>query len=170
MPDHPHNSPIKKLVFISKLASGMSQIGCLDVYGTVSVWSVIEVTNEAVGEQDFNICLGGKFKMVLSYSDNLFSCEQVMDFIPGIAINQGGKSSKTEPFDTIVQTMEIEFDPTDSFTFFFSTSDTGLFKVDKKDKNNEPVKMDTVGLNAPTALSMSDKGLLLAAFSCGSIW
>ena len=66
--------------------------------------------------------------------------------------------------------MEIEFDPTDSFTFFFSTSDTGLFKVDKKDKNNEPVKLDTMGLTAPTALSMSDKGLLLAAFSCGSIW
>jgi hypothetical protein len=29
--------------------------------------------------------------------------------------------------------------------------------------------MDTVGLNSPTALSMSDKGYLLAAYSCGSI-
>ena len=107
--------------------------------------------------------------MVLSYSDNLFSCDQVMEIMPGIPINVGGKSMRTDPFDTIVQTMEIEFDPTDSFTFFFSTSDRGLFKVDKKDKNTEPVKLDTVGLNAPTALSMSDKGLLLAAFSCGSI-
>jgi len=30
--------------------------------------------------------------------------------------------------------------------------------------------MDTIGLNSPTAISMSDKGFLLAAFSCGSIW
>lgn len=66
--------------------------------------------------------------------------------------------------------MEIEFDPTDSFVFFFSTSDTGLFKVDKKEKNSDPVKMDTLGMNSPTALSMSDRGYLLAAYSCGSIW
>ena len=66
--------------------------------------------------------------------------------------------------------MEVEFDPTDSFTFFFSTSDAGLFKVDKKEKNSEPIKMDTLGLNSPTALSMSDRGYLLAAYSCGSIW
>ena len=108
--------------------------------------------------------------MVLSYSDNLFSCEQVMEITPGIPIKGDGKNKKTDPFDTIVQSMELEFDPTDSFTFFFATSDTGLYRVDKKDKNNEPVKLDTMGLNAPTALSMSDKGLLLAAFSCGSIW
>jgi len=65
--------------------------------------------------------------------------------------------------------MEIEFDPTDSYSFFFSTSDTGLYKIDKKEKNSDPVKMDCVGLNSPTALSMSDRGYLLAAFSCGSI-
>lgn len=29
--------------------------------------------------------------------------------------------------------------------------------------------MDTVGLQCPTALSLSDKGYLLTAFSCGSI-
>ena len=91
LPDHPHNAPIKKLVFISKLASGMSQIGVLDIFGTVSVWSVIEVTNAILSEQDFNICLGGKFKMVMSYSDNLFNCAQVMEYIPGIPINVGGK-------------------------------------------------------------------------------
>lgn len=66
--------------------------------------------------------------------------------------------------------MEIEFDPTDSYMFFFSTSDTGLFKIDKKDKNSDPVKYDTHMMNTPTALSMSDRGYLLAAFSCGSIW
>jgi len=65
--------------------------------------------------------------------------------------------------------MEIEFDPTDQYTFFFSTSDTGLFKVEKKEKNTEPVKLETQGLASPTALSMSDQGFLLAAFACGSI-
>lgn len=92
-----------------------------------------------------------------------------MGIIPGIPINIGGESAVTDPFDSVVQTMEIEFDPTDSFVFFFSTSDTGLFKVDKKEKNSDPVKMDTLGMNSPTALSMSDRGYLLAAYSCGSI-
>lgn len=148
----------------------MSQIGAMDVFGIVSVWSVIEVANEIVSEQDFNIALGGKQKMALSFYDELFNYDQVMELNPGIPYQENGKKLWTAPLDSIVQTMEIEFDPTDSFTFFFSNSDTGLFKVDKKDKNNEPVKLDTMGLNAPTALSMSDKGLLLAAFSCGSIW
>jgi len=40
--------------------------------------------------------------MVLSYSDNLFNCDQVMEITPGIPINVGGKSVKTDPFDTIV--------------------------------------------------------------------
>ena len=108
--------------------------------------------------------------MVLSYSDNLFDCDQVMEVSAGVPIDIGGKRIHTDPMATIGQTLELEFDPTDSFTFFFSNSDTGLFRVDKKDKNSEPVKLDTIGLNAPTALSMSDKGLLLAAFTCGSIW
>jgi len=43
--DYPHFAPIKNLVFISRAVSGISQIGCLDVFGTVSVWSVLEVTN-----------------------------------------------------------------------------------------------------------------------------
>ena len=106
--------------------------------------------------------------MVLNYTDNLFGSGSVMDFIPGIPINVGGKSDITDPFDTVVQTMEIEFDPTDSY--IFSTSNAGLFKVDKKEKNSDPVKMDTLGMNSPTALSMSDRGYLLAAYSCGSIW
>ena len=93
-----------------------------------------------------------------------------MELKPGIPYKENGKNYMTGTFDSIVQTMELEFDPTDSFTFFFSTSDTGLFKVDKKDKNSEPVKLDTMGMNSPTALSMSDRGLLLAAFACGSIW
>jgi hypothetical protein len=64
--------------------------------------------------------------------------------------------------------MEIEFDPTEPQVFFFSTTE-GLFKIDKTLAISCPVKMDTTGLTSPTALSMSDKGYLLAAYSCGSI-
>jgi hypothetical protein len=64
--------------------------------------------------------------------------------------------------------LEVEFDPTDSLVFYFSTS-SGLYKLDKREESTVPVKLDTEGLNSPTALSMSDKGYLLVAFSCGSI-
>ena len=40
--------------------------------------------------------------MVMSYSDNLFNCAQVMDYIPGIPINVGGKSKMTDPYDSVV--------------------------------------------------------------------
>ena len=72
-------------------------------------------------------------------------------------------------FNDLTASIEIEFDPMDPQIFFFSTSE-GLFKIDKKERNSNPVKMDTIGLNSPTALSMSDRGFLLAAYSCGSIW
>lgn len=100
--DFPHTSAIKKLVFISRAASGIAQIGCLDVFGIVSVWSVLEVSNAIASEYDLNISLGGKFKMVMNYHDNLFGCNQVMDFLPGIPINVGGKNMMTDPFDTVV--------------------------------------------------------------------
>lgn len=38
-----------------------------------------------------------------------------------------------------------------------------------KQAGQKPVKMETMGLNSPTAISLCDKGYLLAAFSCGSI-
>jgi len=30
--------------------------------------------------------------------------------------------------------------------------------------------MEAIGLNSPTALSICDRGYLLAAYSCGSLW
>jgi len=78
--------------------------------------------------------------MVLNYSDNLTQYPNVMD---SFAV------------DDLLQGIEIEFDPTESMVFFFSTSE-GLFRIDKRETNVTPVKMDTVGLNSPTALSMSD--------------
>jgi len=63
----------------------------------------------------------------------------------------------------------MEFDPEESQIFYFTTS-VGLFKVDKREQSDKPTQLDTIGLNSPTALSMSDKGFLLTAYSCGSIW
>jgi hypothetical protein len=149
--DFPHFSPIKKLVFISRSTSGISQIGALDEQGVVSVWSIMEMQGHLITDYDLNMSLGGKFKMVMNYTDNLFDYENVIDF------------------DNVIQSIEIEFDPEDTQIFFFATTE-GLFKVDKKENLQKPVKMDTIGLNSPTALSMSDKGYLLTAYSCGSIW
>ena len=111
----------------------------------------MELQGHIVTDYDLNMSLGGKFKMVLNYSDNLFEYENVINF------------------ENVIQSIEIEFDPEDSQTFFFATTE-GLFKVDKKEKSQKPVRMDTIGLNSPTAMSMSDKGFLLTAYSCGSIW
>ena len=63
--------------------------------------------------------------------------------------------------------MQIEFDPRDTNIFYFSTSNA-LFKCNRRE-SDIPVKMDTEGLGAPSALSMSDEGFLLAGFTCGSI-
>ena len=134
--------------------TGIAQIGVLDEQGVVSVWSVIEMTGVHGLEQDVNMNLGGSFKMVMNYTDNLLLYPSVVDFAT---------------FDDVTASIQLEFDPTDPEIFFFSTSE-GLFKIDKKDKDAAPVKMDTIGLNSPTALSMSDRGYLLAAYSCGSIW
>jgi len=103
-----------------------------------------------VSDDDLHLSLGGKFKMVLNYTDNLMLYPNVMSF------------------DDLTQSIEIEFDPTEPQVYFFSTSE-GLFKIDKRMSSSQPVKMDTLGMNSPTAMSMSDKGFLLAAYSCGSI-
>jgi len=66
------------------------------------------------------------------------------------------------------ESVELEFDPDDGQRFYFSTS-AGLFKMDKNE-SELPTKFDTLGLNSPTALSMCDRGFLLASYSCGSIW
>ena len=50
------------------------------------------------------------------------------------------------------------------------TSKASKETKEKKEKNSDPVRLDTLGMNSPTALSMSDRGYLLAAYSCGSIW
>ena len=62
-------------------------------------------------DYELNLSLGGKFKMSLSYQDNLLEYPNVMDIMN---------------FDDIIQSVELEFDPSDPQVFFFSTS-AGLF-------------------------------------------
>jgi hypothetical protein len=66
--NYSHQSPIIKLAFISKTLSGIAQIGCLDEYGIVSVWSVVEIMGHHGTDYDLNMNLGGKYKIVLNYS------------------------------------------------------------------------------------------------------
>lgn len=68
--DYPHYNRIKRLTFISKSASGISQIGCFDDYGVISIWNIVEVSRN-VSDFELNLCIGGRFKMALSYTDNL---------------------------------------------------------------------------------------------------
>jgi len=72
-----------------------------------------------------------------------------------------------EEVSDITQSMELEFDPTDNNIFYFSTS-RALFKCNRR-HSSVPVKLDTTGMGAPSALSMSDNKYLLVGFTCGSI-
>jgi hypothetical protein len=92
--------------------------------------------------------------MAMYFTDNLKAYPNVIDFFN---------------FEDLTQSIEIEFDPCDPKLFFFSTSE-GLFKVNKNDQKSVPLKMNTIGLNSPTGLSLNNEGYLLASFSCGSIW
>ena len=97
--------------------------------------------------------IGGRFKLLENYSENLMLSSSVV-FDPHSYLD-------------ITQSLDIEFDPSDSNTFYFSTSE-GLFQFNRK-LQTEPHKMDTEGMGAPTTMSMSDKGYLLVGFTCGSI-
>ena len=155
--EHPHLSPIQKLVFISRAPGrSVAKIGALDQDGIISVWSVVEGEN-LTGEYDLNMSIGCKFKLSLNFTENLLDHPAVLAEDDPLGLNFAS------------ETVEIEFDPVDPQLFFFSTS-RGLFKIDKNETVATPQLLDTVGLNCPTALSICDRGFLLAAYSCGSIW
>jgi hypothetical protein len=59
----------------------------------VSVWSIMEMQGHLITDYDLNMSLGGKFKMVMNYHDNLFEYENVINF------------------ENVIQSIEIEFDP-----------------------------------------------------------
>ena len=97
--------------------------------------------------------LSGRFKLLENYTENLLYMPEVMGHHGDV--------------HDISQSLELEFDNTDPNTFYFSVVD-GLFKFNRR-QSSIPTKLDTTGLGAPTALSMSDSGYLLAGFDCGSI-
>ena len=114
--NYPHYAPIKSLQFISRSSSGISQIGCLDEEGVISVWSISEIQSYMVTEGDINLTMGAKFKMSLNYSDNLTEYNNVVDIFRE---------------DDLTQSIETEYDPVEPQICFFSTSN-GLFKIDRR--------------------------------------
>lgn len=128
----------------------------MDELGVVSSWSVIEIQPhiaDKLGDYDLNLSIGGRFKLLENFSENLM-------FMPEVFDNPDG-------FKDITQSMELEFDPTDNNIFYFSSSEA-LFKCNRRE-STVPVRLNTEGLGSPSALSMSDHGYLLAGFTCGSI-
>ena len=141
---------------MNKIGNGNAKIGVMDELGVVSLWSVMEIQAhlaDKLGDFDMHLNMGGRFKLLQNFSENLM-------FMPEIFENPDG-------LNDITQALELEFDPKDTNVFYFSSSNS-LFKFSRRD-SAIPIKLDTDTLGAPTALSMSDEGFLLAGFSCGSI-
>lgn len=128
----------------------------MDELGVVSSWSVIELSPylaDRAGATDLNLNIGGKFKLLENFQENLM-------FLPEVFTNPDG-------FADIAQSMDLEFDPVDSNVFYFSTSEA-LFRCNRR-VSNVPTKLSTEDFGAPTAISMSDDKYLLVGFSCGSV-
>lgn len=127
----------------------------MDELGVVSSWSVIELPPhiaDKVGVTDLNLNIGGRYKLLENFQENLM-------FMPEVFNDDG--------FADIGQSMDLEFDPKDTHVFYFSTSES-LYRCNRR-ISNVPTKLSTEDLGAPTAISMSDDKYLLVGFSCGSI-
>ena len=109
-----------------------------------------------MGDFDLNMAIGGRFKLLENFAENLMFMPEV--FKSSENIFGGGD---------IIQSLELEFDPVDPNTFYFSTSE-GLFKCNRRE-STVPLRLNTEGLGSPSALSMSDDSYLLVGFTCGSI-
>ena len=85
-----HNSPITKLVFVSKIGGANATIGVLDELGMVSSWSVMEINSHLVGtigETDLNLTIGGRFKLIENFQENLmFIPESGISMLTGLDI------------------------------------------------------------------------------------
>ena len=99
---------------------------------------------------DLSLSIGGRFKLLENYSENLMLLPEVSEGLFDLSMG-----------------LELEFNNTDPSVFYFSIP-SGLFKVNRRE-GMSIVRLDSQGMGAPTALSMSDKGYLLVGFTCGSI-
>lgn len=110
------------------------------------------MAEKGLNDLDLSMRIGGRFKLLENYSENLMFMPEIATHTIGYDISQG---------------LELEFDNKDSGIFYFSIVN-GLFKFNRRE-SGIPTKLDTVGLGSPSALSMSDRGYLLVGFTCGSI-
>ena len=62
----------------------------------ISVWNIIEIPSHLKAEDELNLSMGGKFKMVLNFSDNLMDYPNVIDIYS---------------MGDLISGIEIEFDP-----------------------------------------------------------
>jgi hypothetical protein len=78
VPNYSHFSPIRKLVFITKIGATSAQIGVLDEMLTVSTWSLVETDTRGGGmDFDLSIRIGGKFKLIENFNENLMYLPEV---------------------------------------------------------------------------------------------
>jgi hypothetical protein len=90
----------------------------MDELLNISTWSVLEIQAhiaEKMNDYDLNMSIGGRFKLLMNYSESLMQFPEVM-----------GKDLLD-----LTQSLELEFDTNDSNTFYFSSSE-GLFKYNRK--------------------------------------
>lgn len=74
--------------FVSKVGSGPAQIGVMDELGVVSSWSVVAVQQhkqDRIGDNDLHLSLGGRFKLMENFSENLIFNPDVFDGTTDIA-------------------------------------------------------------------------------------
>lgn len=156
LPNNQHVSPITRLTFVSKHGSSPATIAAMDELGVISSWSVIELSPhlaDKAGVADLNLNIGGRYKLLENFQENMM-------FMPEVFDNANG-------FADIAQSMDLEFDPIDSNVFYFSTSGS-LYRCNRR-VSDVPTKLSTEDLGAPTSISMSDSKYLLVGFSCGSV-
>ena len=112
------------------MGRGSPQIGVMDELGVISLWSVMEIQAhlaDKMGDFDLHLNMGGRFKLLENFSQNMM-------FMPQVFENEDG-------FNDITQAMQMEFDPLDTNVFYFSTS-SSLFKCNRRE-SNVPQKLDT---------------------------
>lgn len=154
-----HYFPITKLV--SLVRKGSRRIVAIDSVGKMSTWIMIEYSDGdwAGSLADITLKEGGKIKLALHSEIDLAKKLNIV-------------------YDP--DTFEIDFNPSDHNSFFFSTSDglhfSRLFNQSDESISTEhgPIikQIDTSNLGALircTSLSYSDRGYVLAGFEDGSI-
>lgn len=68
--------------FVNKIGASPAQISAMDELGVVSSWSVMEIQAhiaEKIGTFDLNLNIGGRYKLLENFSENLMFMPEVFD-------------------------------------------------------------------------------------------